>query len=121
MVLMITYIRREIHVKRDLDKSIANIDKRLHELDKMIDSSNAKSKEEIKNDYANKSKEKKLAETELETVTKYHINSLIINGPLIMCKTSLDSATSVNHYRDEQGQSSKRLQAYAGWRFAGKE
>ena len=81
--------------KRDLDKSIANIDKRLHELDKMIDNSNAKSKEEIKNDYASKSKEKKLAETELETVTKYHINSLIINGPLIMCKTSLDSATGL--------------------------
>ena len=71
--------------KRDLDKSIANIDKRLHELDKMIDSSNAKSKEEIKNDYANRVR-KKVGGTELETVTKYHINSLIINGPLIMCK-----------------------------------
>ena len=80
--------------KDDLEKSINNMGKELTELGRKIADSNAKTKLEIKDRYANTRQKKKDAETELKTMIQNHIGSILASGPLIMCKPSLVAATA---------------------------
>ena len=79
----------------DLKKSITNMDKRLRVLDKMIKDSNAQSKLEIKDKHALASKNKDSTEKALITVIQNHTSHLIADGPLMMCKASLELATDL--------------------------
>ena len=80
--------------KDDLDRVVKNMGRELLELGRRITDSDAKTKLEIKSRHASTRQKKKLAETELETAIQNHIDRLVTTGPLIMCKSSLDSATA---------------------------
>ena len=80
--------------KDDLDRAIKNMGRELLELGRRITDSDAKTKLEIKSRHASTRQKKKSAETELEMAIQNHIDRLVTTGPLIMCKSSLDSATA---------------------------
>ena len=80
--------------KDDLANSIKNMGKEMLDLDMKIDASNAKTKLEIKDRHASTRQRKKVVEEELETAIQNHIKSILTNGPLIMCKSSLESSTA---------------------------
>ena len=81
--------------KRDLEEAIRNMDKKLHDLGKKISDSNAQARLENKKHYTNRRQEEKLMVKELDEVIQNLVNHLVIDGPRIMCKASLESSTKL--------------------------
>lgn len=87
--------------KNDIERSIRNMKEELLSLNTSINNSNAEVKSSNRNQYATKLKLKKSIYTNLEGKIQDHIGRLVENGPLIMCKSSLDSAaTSIKKEMD---------------------
>ena len=81
--------------KADLDKSIENMDKDLKGINSKISESNAVYKTQLKEDHGEKLKEKKYVAGRLDRLRKEHIHLLITEGPFMMCKKSIESATNL--------------------------
>ena len=79
----------------DLEESIHNMTQALQSLDKKIADSNAQAKLEKKQRYTDKLQQEKRMTEELNKTIKNLINPLIVDGPRIMCKSSLESATEL--------------------------
>ena len=81
--------------KVDLQRSIGAMDTRLQELERKKSSSDAVRKTDLKRRYNEKRDEKRRLEGYLRNLIKDHRNLLIAQGPFIMCKPSVMSATKL--------------------------
>lgn len=81
--------------QKDLESAIANMEKDMRDLDKSVSDSNAEEKSEVKERHMKAQQRKKSIQGELEAAMQNYVNNMVANGPLMMCKTSMDSATTM--------------------------
>ena len=89
--------------KKDLDRSIKNMDAELQKLNKEISDSDALVKIELAKQHESDVELKKDLVDRLGKLRKYHINLLVTKGPFIMCKRQVETATKLIGDEMEQG------------------
>ncbi len=81
--------------KKDLEQSIMAMRARLRELDREIAVSDAINRTQMKKQYNNRRDEEKDVRKRLDRLVDEYLKRLITIGPFIMCKPSVESATSL--------------------------
>ena len=98
--------------KEDLETSIRNIKERIKEIDKEMSKSNIENKTMLKQQYNSKRGLKKEIEEKLKTAEKSLRESIVHNGPFILCKSSIERSTDLIRGEMTKGNlpnSSKRM------------
>ena len=88
---------------RDLKRTIKAMKDRKREVDRKIAKFDVIKKMKLKDKYDKKVKEKKTVEKNLSELINEHLNLLITEGPFIMCKSSIESATKLIQAEMDKG------------------
>ena len=89
--------------KADLERTIEAMGDRIHELNAEIANSDAINKTNLKEKHSEKLEEKKRIKEQLRGLVNGHLNLLITEGPFIMCRPSIASATGLIRNEMEKG------------------
>ena len=81
--------------RKDLEQSIMAMKARLRKLDRDIATSDAVNKTHMKKQYSDRRGEEKDVRERLDRLVSEYLKRLIMIGPFIMCKPSVESATSL--------------------------
>lgn len=87
----------------DLERSIKAMDTRKAEVDREIAKFDVIKKMDLKRRHRDKIKEKKNVKKNLDVLISGHLNLLVTEGPFIMCKSSIESATKLIHDEMDKG------------------